>query len=97
VSVQDFSSGNLKECLEESIRAKDMITKGIFESRKKDYVNPFRKMIYENEAEMDIVVGKLSDNSFIKQTERELLEYNQQVKQLIESWKLDGQALPSVK
>jgi len=95
VEVQDFTADNLKDCLEVSLRAKDMITRGIFESRRKDYVNPFRKMIYESEAEMDIVVGKLSDNSFIKQTEKELAEYNQQVQQLIESWKLDGQALPT--
>lgn len=40
-------------------------------------------MTYENEAEMNAVVGKLEDNSFIKQTQEELVTYKQKVKSLI--------------
>lgn len=35
-------------------------------SRKKDYTNPFRKMMYDNQLEMEEVIGKYADNSFIR-------------------------------
>ncbi len=41
------------------------ITTRIQKTRAKDYANPFRKMVYENEAEMNAVVGALEDNGFI--------------------------------
>jgi hypothetical protein len=46
---------------------KEEITRKIKSSREKDYTNPFRKMVYENEAEMNAIVGDLNDNSFIAQ------------------------------
>ncbi len=65
-----ISLNKFKELLSQSILTADWITKGIFNSRKKDYANPFRRMVYENEAEMDKVHGKLDDNSFIKNQNR---------------------------
>ena len=41
--------------------------KGIYESREKDYTNPFRKMVYDTKKEMNKVLGKLEDNTFIQQ------------------------------
>jgi hypothetical protein len=51
--------------LKEGARTIQWISEGIYESRQKDYENPFRLMVYENEAEMEKVVGKLEENSFI--------------------------------
>lgn len=42
-------------------------------SRKKDYTNPFRKMMYENEEEMKAVLGSFEDNSFIAHLESETI------------------------
>ena len=42
-------------------------------TRTKDYTNPFRKMVFENEAEMNAVIGSLESNSFIKD-QKALLE-----------------------
>ncbi|HOZ68530.1 MAG TPA: DUF4954 family protein [Chitinophagaceae bacterium] len=69
--------------LEESIRTKEWMTTGIYESRAKDYRNPFRKMVYDTEAEMEKVIGKLKDNSFILQQQEELKEFRKQVTELI--------------
>ncbi len=69
--------------LEESVRTKEWMTAGIYESRAKDYRNPFRKMVYDTEAEMEKVIGKLKDNSFIGQQQEELKEYKKQVTELI--------------
>jgi len=68
--------------LEESIRTKEWMTTGIYESRAKDYRNPFRKMVYDTEAEMEKVIGKLKDNSFIGQQQEELKVYKKQVAEL---------------
>ncbi|MGE5106743.1 MAG: DUF4954 family protein, partial [Sphingobacteriales bacterium] len=77
-----------KQLLQEAIDTKEWITKGIYESRAKDYSNPFRKMVYESDSEMNAVIGKLSDNSFIKQQKIELEEFKKQVNALIKKFKL---------
>ena len=59
ISVKNISAVGFKELLLQSIATAEWITKGIFNSRKKDYLNPFRKMVYESQAEMDQVIGKL--------------------------------------
>jgi len=82
-TIADFNADFFIECLQASIQTQTVLTEGIHHSRAKDYENPFRKMTYETEAEMDAVVGKLEDNSFIKQTQEDLLMYKQKVKALI--------------
>jgi uncharacterized protein YlbG (UPF0298 family) len=44
----------------------------VYRSRKKDFEDPFRKMVYRNEEEMDAVLGKPEDNSFVKQSRSEM-------------------------
>jgi hypothetical protein len=56
-------------------------------SRKKDYLNPFRKMVYENQDEMDQVVGKLDDNSFINNQKKTFDQYKKFIQNLIDTWK----------
>jgi len=51
--------------LDTYLEIKKDITARIHKTRAKDYSNPFRKMVYENEAEMNAVVGALNDNGFI--------------------------------
>jgi len=55
-----------------AIETKEWIAEKIYESRAKDYSNTFRKMVYENDMEMDKVVGRLEDNSFIGNQRDEL-------------------------
>jgi hypothetical protein len=57
--------------LKESIKTKEWITKNIETSRAKDYTNDFRKMVYDNNAEMNNVLGDIKDNSFIIQQKKE--------------------------
>ena len=56
------------------LEIKKDITLRIKNTRAKDYANPFRKMVYESEAEMNAVVGSLNDNSFIKDQEDALFK-----------------------
>lgn len=89
-TARDFTPAFLKECLLQSVHIQTFLTEGIYHSRAKDYQNPFRRMTYENEAEMEAVVGKLEDNSFIQQTLAELKTYKKKVSGLIEAWGLSG-------
>jgi hypothetical protein len=77
----------LDALLKELIGLKTAITKGIRQSRAKDYQNPFRKMLYDTEAEMNAVVGPLEDNSFIRQEEEALKAYTRNMKALAKALK----------
>src|SRR6218665_29984 len=63
---------SLKLFLKQYIAVKEWMAKGIYESRAKDYANPFRRMAYETEEEMEAVVGALRENAFILQQKNEL-------------------------
>jgi hypothetical protein len=66
-SISGLSIKKLNTWLDRYLEIKEEITVRIKSSRAKDYTNPFRKMVYENQAEMDAIVGDLNDNSFIEQ------------------------------
>lgn len=65
----------LDGCVSESVATKQWICREIYKTRAKDYQNPFRLMVYENEEERDAVVGRLEDNSFIRQQEEAFKQY----------------------
>ncbi|RYF96518.1 MAG: DUF4954 family protein, partial [Chitinophagaceae bacterium] len=71
------------QLIEGSVTTREWMVNGIHESRAKDYDNPFRIMAYENADEMNIVTGKLSDNSFINKEVADLKKYKRSVSKLI--------------
>ena len=79
----DLTKAAFKELLEETLATQEWIVKNIHNSRAKDYQSAFRKMIYDNEKEMDEVIGRFDDNTFIKQQN----EVWQQMKEDMESLK----------
>ena len=64
------------------------MTKGIHDSRSKDYTNPFRKMVYESMGEMNEVMGKFEENSFIKLQIEELTNFKTTVSFIKKKFKL---------
>lgn len=76
-SISGLSVKKMNAWIDRYLEIKKEITNKIRSSREKDYTNPFRKMVYENQAEMDVVVGGLNDNSFIEQQEKELQKLTQ--------------------
>jgi Domain of unknown function (DUF4954) len=89
ISIKNLKPEDFKELLQQSVGTAEWITKSIFSSRKKDYLNPFRKMVYENQAEMDQVIGKLDDNSFINNQDKVFQAYQLMIQDLIQKWKLN--------
>ncbi|HLO79921.1 MAG TPA: DUF4954 family protein [Chitinophagaceae bacterium] len=78
-----FEPSWLVSLLKEGVKTMKWISAGIYESRQKDYENPFRLMVYENEAEMEKVVGKLEENSFILLKQEETRKFGVVVNRLI--------------
>ena len=78
--VNDFFSSLLE--------TKEWIAEKIYQSRAKDYSNPYRKMIYDTQQEMDSVVGCLSANSFIQKQQKELEAFKTRIALLKKRLKL---------
>lgn len=86
ISIKNIKSREFTTLLRQSISTAEWIKNGIYSSRKKDYQNPFRQMVYDNSTEMDIVIGKLDDNSFINNQEKVFNTYQTVVLDLIKKW-----------
>ncbi len=74
--------------LNDYFEIKKDITARIQNTRAKDYSNPFRKMVYENEAEMNAVVGSLKDNGFINDQNKALSDLEKQILSIKKDLKL---------
>jgi NDP-sugar pyrophosphorylase family protein len=83
--------------LQQALVTKEWMVNGIYESRAKDYDNAFRKMVYQSHQEMEKIVGKLKDNSFIIQQQQELSVFQKQVAAIVEKFKLEKSSFLSKK
>jgi len=88
ISLRKMDEHQFSNLLNSVIATKEWMTKCIYDSRAKDYVNPFRKMVYENAQEMNAVMGKLEDNSFIKQQVADLQSFKKEISALKRKFKL---------
>jgi len=88
ITPRQFTPGLFKQLLQQAIATKEWMCKGIYDSRAKDYSSPYRKMVYDTNEEMNKVMGRLEDNSFIQQQLAELDELKKQVKSITRKLKL---------
>ena len=88
ITPRQFTATLFKQLLQQAITTREWMCKGIYESRAKDYRNPFRKMSYANTEEMNQVMGRLEENAFIQQQTGQLDELKKQVKATIRKLKL---------
>lgn len=87
ITPGQFTPVLLKVLLKQALETREWMCKGIFDSRAKDYSNPFRKMVYDTNEEMNRVIGRLEDNSFIQQQLADLDLMKKQVKAVIRKLK----------
>ncbi len=87
ITPKQFTPAFFKKLLQQALDTKEWMCKGIFDSRAKDYNSPYRKMVYDTNKEMNNVMGRLEDNSFIQQQLRELEEMKKQVTALVKKLK----------
>ncbi|HEY0067298.1 MAG TPA: DUF4954 family protein [Flavisolibacter sp.] len=74
--------GKLKDLLQQAVTTREWMVKNIYDSRSKDYQSSFRKMVYDNDREMEEVIGKLDDNVFIRQQQQELERFRESAERM---------------
>ncbi len=82
LTPKKFTKKIFKQLLIQSVEVNEKLTSGIFESRAKDYNNPFRQMVYDTKKEMENVIGKLENNSFILQQKKAATAFKEQVQNI---------------
>ena len=88
ITPKQFTLEVFIKLMQDSVVTKTWMCKGIYESRAKDYTNPFKQMVYDTTEEMNKVVGSLEENSFIQQQTAELDIFKKQVKSIIKKLKV---------
>lgn len=89
ISKEELTPGLFNQLVQQAIDTKEWMMKGIYQSRAKDYQSEFRKMIYDNDQEMNEVIGKLDDNVFIQQQKEELARFKTSTTLLMETFRLN--------
>ena len=87
ITSKQFTKEVFIGLLESSIATKTWMGKDIYTSRAKDYTNPFRKMVYDSNDEMNAVIGRLEDNQFIQDQLAETDRYKKMIKGIIKKMK----------
>jgi hypothetical protein len=88
LAPKKFNKKLFKTFLDQAVATREWMTKAIYDSRAKDFHNDFRKMVYTSQKQMDTVLGKLDENSFINQQVDEFRQFKKQVSNLIQSFRL---------
>ncbi len=88
ITPRQFTAELFKQLLQQALTTREWMCKGIYDSRAKDYSNPFRKMVYDNNEEMNKVIGRIEDNAFIQQQTGQLDDLKKQVKAVTRKLKL---------
>jgi hypothetical protein len=83
VSLADLTATKLSSLFKGYLATNEKVFQGIVQSREKDMTNPFRKMVYANEKEMEAVLGKMTDNSFVREKDRERKELSLRIENIL--------------
>jgi hypothetical protein len=65
--------------LDEAIGIQEYIERQVYESRRKDFENPFHRATFRSAAEMDATVGTIDDNDFVRRVREETARFTGRV------------------
>ncbi len=71
LGVEKMDASLWQRVIDEEARIQRYICDEVYRTRKKDHENPFRQATYRSDEEMTAAIGKLEDNSFVKQIRSE--------------------------
>lgn len=83
VDIKKSDKTVIKQLLQQAIATQTWMVENSYQSRAKDYSSSFRKMVYDTQEEMDAVIGRLQDNSFIKEEKERLNAFSINVNEII--------------
>lgn len=86
--IKKIDAATFSKLLDDAVRTKEWMAEGIYKARAKDYNNPFRKMVFDTQEEMDKVTGKLEENSFIREQQEALRLFKEKIATLKQQWQL---------
>jgi carbonic anhydrase/acetyltransferase-like protein (isoleucine patch superfamily) len=87
VPMESFTLDQLQHLLAQSVGTAEWISAQVISSREKDYKNPFRKMAYDNTQQMEAVLGKPENNSFLTQTRKKTAIYKNTLNEVLQNLK----------
>ncbi|HKH61006.1 MAG TPA: DUF4954 family protein [Flavitalea sp.] len=79
IQLKKISASVFENMLQKNLLTREWLVNQIYAARAKDYKNPFRKMVYENEEEMNKILGSIRDNGFIKHETESLSAYKKNI------------------
>ncbi len=79
----DLTKEQWIQALHEAARIQDFVCEQVYQSRQKDYDNPFRQATFRNTEEMIAAIGTIEDNSFVKQVRRETEQFKQTLEEIV--------------
>ena len=80
--IEDFSVDLYRNITDDvSLVAYDIYNASL-KSREKDYTDYYRNMVYRSEKEMDVVIGPLEDNSFLRKLRADTAEFTTKIKEI---------------
>lgn len=71
LNKSELSAEEWNRVLDRTIAIQEYIRDQVYDSRNKDFENPFRLATYRNAAEMSAAIGTIEDNNFIQQVRQE--------------------------
>ncbi|MGC4234018.1 MAG: DUF4954 family protein [Niabella sp.] len=79
INSTDIDNSFLRNLFQQTLEAKEWITKSVYHSKEKDYKNTFKNMVYDSKEELENVLGSFENNTFIIQQNEELALFEEQV------------------
>lgn len=77
IPASKFNRETFLSLVNDAVKTREWMTECIYKSRAKDYESEYRKMVFDSQKEMEKVLGKLKDNSFIAQQQEDLKRFKQ--------------------
>ncbi|MHC4265422.1 MAG: DUF4954 family protein, partial [Planctomycetota bacterium] len=82
LGTDDLTKEQWISSLDKSVTIQEFIRDEVYNSRKKDFDNPFRQATYRNMEEMTAAIGTIEDNSFVKQVQEETEAFRKAVEEV---------------
>lgn len=82
LQTDNLSKEAWNETLDKAVEIQQFICNQVYESRKKDYENPYRNATFRNEEEKIAVIGTIDETSFVKQVKEETEQFIAHVKEI---------------
>lgn len=86
ISPAEMDQTRLRDIIAEHRQTRQWMFDSVSASREKDYTNPFRRMMYDTQEELDEVIGRFEDNSFIQDQKKALETFSRRLDAFTRKW-----------